>query len=250
MPAVSVPAARGTPRARQQGHGMRLAEPVMSELLRQVASGRYRPGALLPREADLATEFQVSRTVIREAVQMLQQRGVLRVQQGRGTDVRPHDHWQLLDPAVLGARLEFEPGSGVFDDLAVVRIALESTMAAAAADAIGTGALTELRALLELMAGELDEPEAFAEHDIAFHDLVITASGNTVGRAIMTTIAEPLRSSRRVTGRLPGANARAHRFHEDIYACLEARYPDGAAAAMRAHLTWNREHVPGRRTTH
>src|SRR5947207_11401845 len=79
----------------------RFASVVVEELARHIIGGGFPEGHLLPRLPDLCAEFGFSRTVIREGVKVLEERGLVRVEQGRGTTVQSRERWNLLDPLVI-----------------------------------------------------------------------------------------------------------------------------------------------------
>ncbi len=95
----------------------RFASVVAEELANRIISGALSTGQVLPTEPVLCEEFGFSRTVIREAVKMLEERGLVRVEQGRGTTVQPRDSWNLLDPVVLGIALDYDHDLSLLDDL-------------------------------------------------------------------------------------------------------------------------------------
>jgi len=68
--------------------GASLHHQVYAVLRSGIVSGRYPPGAFLPAEEALATEFSVSRVTIRRAMQSLEAEGLIERRQGRGTQVR------------------------------------------------------------------------------------------------------------------------------------------------------------------
>src|SRR5476649_1898002 len=109
----------------------RFASVVVEELGRQIISGRLAEGVVLPTEPALCEEFGFSRTVVREGVKLLEERGLVRVEQGRGTTVQSRDAWNLLDPAVLRIALTFDHDTELLDDLIAVRRLLEREMARA-----------------------------------------------------------------------------------------------------------------------
>src|SRR5438105_15083172 len=81
----------------------RFGSVVAEELMHRVIRGEIAAGAVLPTEPALVEEFGFSRTVIREALRQLEERGLVRIEQGRGTTVQSRDSWNLLDPLVLKA---------------------------------------------------------------------------------------------------------------------------------------------------
>src|SRR5258708_4100740 len=98
------------PRARR-----RLHEGMVAELSQGIARGELAAGSQLPPEPQLAEACGVSRTVVREAIQALVHRGLVTVDQGRGTIVSPPEAWDQLDPIVLRVRLEIPGGERLFD---------------------------------------------------------------------------------------------------------------------------------------
>src|SRR5271165_5831656 len=81
----------------------RLGQLVVASLIEQIVSGAYPEGSSLPPEPVLCQDFNVSRSVIRESVKLLEEKGLVVARQGQGTTVLAVDRWGLLDPLVLDA---------------------------------------------------------------------------------------------------------------------------------------------------
>src|ERR1051326_4248111 len=81
-----------------------LADQLVEHLVAAILRGDHPPDSRLPPEDRLAELFKVSRLTVREAVKELRHKGVVRVEQGRGTFVNPATRWTQLDPALLMAR--------------------------------------------------------------------------------------------------------------------------------------------------
>ena len=216
----------------------RLTEGMVSNLLERIVSGGLQAGDMLPPEGVLGAEFGVSRTVVREATKTLEAKGLVSVQQGRGSLVMPSANWSVLDAAVIDAQLEHDHGGRVFEDLTFVRAALESEMAAQAAERASPEIKQRMRAVLDEANEHRSDPDVFLQLDYAFHLLVMDASGISIARAIMLALEEPLQVARRLTDRIPGTIERGQEFHEEIFKAIldgDARH---ASRAMRAHLEW------------
>jgi DNA-binding FadR family transcriptional regulator len=219
----------------------RLAIPVVAALVDQVVGGALAPGAALPPEAALCTSFGVSRTVVREAIKVLEEKGLARVRQGHGTRVTEPDEWNLLDPVVLEATIRHDETMQILDDLVEVRVALECDMVRIAAQRMSSADLEELAGLVEELGSQRGRPEQYQETDTRFHDLIMRCSGNRLGRSIIRTIHPHARASSRYN---PPADdediRRSHEGHVAIYDCLARHDADGAAAAMAEHVmgTW------------
>ena len=181
-----------TPFVARDGRGSwrpaRFATVVVEELAHQIIGGSLAVGDVLPTEPVLCEQFGFSRTVIREAVKLLEERGLVRVEQGRGTTVQPRDAWNLLDPVVIRIALEYDDDMSLLDGLVTVRRLLEGEMARAAATRLNDAQLGALVENLTGMESSYDDYERFRAFDLAFHAIVMKASGNEVGLTIVRTI--------------------------------------------------------------
>lgn len=217
----------------------RMRDGVVGQVVEEIVGGGLAAGAKLPTEVELIRSFGVSRTVVREALKVLEEKGLIDVQHGRGAIVLPRERWSVLDPDVLGADLDGPEARRILEELTRVRLALECEMAERAALLVRPGQLEAMARSLARGAGLIAAPDDFLAADLEFHDLIMEAAGNGIARAIMDSIREPLARSRRITNRIPGGVSRAQAFHETILERLRRRDPDGARAAMRDHLLWH-----------
>jgi DNA-binding FadR family transcriptional regulator len=223
------------------GRPARLSVVVVSVLVDEIVSGRYPPASLLPPEPELCRSFDVSRSVVREAMKALEEKGLVRARQGRGTTITPPDEWNLLDPIVLEATIRADETMAVLDELVDVRAALESDMARAAAQLMSDADLAELKALLDELHGQVQDAARYQDTDTRYHDVIMRCSGNRLGRSIIRAIHPHARASSRYSPRADERDIRqAHAGHVAIYERLFARDGDGAAAAMQEHIrgTW------------
>lgn len=150
-----------------------------------IASGRLQPGDWLPREADVAGQFGVSRGIARECIRGLEERGMVWVTHGRGATVTAEARWDLLDPDVLGALLESGNGAAVLGEYLECRRILEIAAAGLAAERATPDDLAALSEAVERMTATaeraMDSPaseDLYHEADIAFHRALIDAGGN------------------------------------------------------------------------
>jgi DNA-binding FadR family transcriptional regulator len=166
----------------------RLASLVFEELGHRIIGGALSAGEVLPTEPALCEEFGFSRTVVREGLKLLEGRGLVRVEQGRGTTVQPRSSWDLLDPDVLRLALVYDDEMSLLDGLMMVRRVLEREMASIAAERLREDEIAKLRDLIDSMEGVYDDYEQFRVLDNAFHEIVMRASGNEVGLTIVRVI--------------------------------------------------------------
>jgi DNA-binding FadR family transcriptional regulator len=215
-----------------------LSRAVATELVQRIVSGAYPPGGTLPTEPALCETFSVSRTVIRESVKMLQEKGLVRVRQGSGTLITDPDSWNLLDEQVLSASIGAERDSGILDDLVVTRRLLEADMAFVAARTIDTAGLARLCELVDLMDTLVADWPRYMSRDREFHDVVMRASGNRIARGVVRALESQAADTARYVGH-PNADGciASNRGHREIYECIAAGDAEGAAAAMNRHIT-------------
>ena len=221
----------------------RLGDTVVAYLVDRIVGGVYPPDSVLPTEPVLCEEFSVSRTVIRESVKVLEEKGLVRAVPGRGTRVREQEAWNLLDPMVLEAHVRHDQTLAILDQLVTVRIALEAQMAADAADRISDLELAELEKQADALREALDDPVRHAEEDATFHGMIMKASGNLLGQAIIRSVHGKARLSHLYNAPpTPHDRNVSLSEHVAILELIRQRDSAGAADAMREHIarSWTR----------
>jgi GntR family transcriptional repressor for pyruvate dehydrogenase complex len=221
------------------------AAGAVADDLAQMILGELAPGASLPSEAELATRYDVSRLTIREAVKLLEGRGLLVIARGRKAVVREPDGAAFAD--FLTSIIRYDP-KGLFD-LVEVRLSLEvqsATLAAKRATRAGIAAIeSELQGMRDTVGdpGDTmshDQELGFHTHDVGFHEAVALASGNRVLGYLFEAMAQPLREGFFISRR--GHEHRGHTLHNTIAAhqrildCIRDGNGRAAADAMRLHL--------------
>lgn len=215
-----------------------LAKAITAELVQRIVRGVHQPGTPLPPEPALCETFAVSRTVVREAVKILQEKGLVQVRQGTGTIVTPPSEWDMLDDLVLGATIAEDKSVAILDDVVVTRRVLESDMANVAARQADQETVDRLRAQVDRMDELVGDPLTYEEHDRAFHDTIMQASGNRIARAVVRSLQSQVIRTAAYLGRTERALCVAsNRGHRRIYERIAAKDPAGAAEAMFAHIT-------------
>lgn len=228
----------------------RLGVAVVHDLVSAIVKGDVAPGQALPPEEALAQHFAVSRTVIRESVKRVEEKGLITVAPGRGTIVEPTTSWNILDRVVLSVMLENDDSLGVLDDLAVIRGALEGAMTAATASHQSDDEIAQVRASLEEMERTVEDLDEFPEADLRFHFLVMTLSRNELASNITKILFSRARQSARFLGH---QTSDAHHLtleeHRRVYDAIAAGDVAGAEAAMRTHIidAWQRRRLPTHR---
>ena len=222
---------------------VRLGDVVVRDLVTEIVTEVVEPGDVLPPEGSLSERFAVSRTVIRESVKRLDEKGLVTVSQGRGTIVNPPRRWNVLDRDVLSALVDNDESLEVLDELAVVRASLEAAMARAAASRRTDSRVAELRAAFALAEATIDDLDAYNQADAAFHELVMEQSGNRLAANITGILFARARESSRFVGVTHrDALRRTLEEHRRILDAIGAGDSELAAKAMRKHIlsSWER----------
>lgn len=214
-----------------------LTRELVEEIGGKIVRGDSAAGGSLPIEADLATQYDTSRTVVREAVKMLTAKGLVGSRPRRGTYVEPESKWNILDPDVLRWILQRRFSFDLMRDFLEARQGIEPRAAAIAAERQDREAIAEIGRRLEDMreaaAGRMDSLES----DIAFHIAILHASGNRFFVQFSHVIETALRFSIRLTNSEKGVRMASVADHERIYIAIEKGDARGAKEAASDLLT-------------
>ncbi|MBX7197135.1 MAG: GntR family transcriptional regulator [Sandaracinaceae bacterium] len=176
------PTGRGTtlpPEAGRDGLEDRKADLVARALLGRIVSGSYPVGSVLPREDELVVEHGASRSVIREAIKLLEVHRLVRPVRRRGTEVL--DPMRSLSPEVVRAMLTPRPGlvdRRMLAGLLEIRALLDVELSCLAAARRSDDDLRALDALLAELRGLLPDPEAYAARTPSVARLLARATQN------------------------------------------------------------------------
>lgn len=210
--------------------GRNLTQGMLDTLGRAIVIGRYekRP---FPTEAEIAKTHGVSRSVTREAVKMLTAKGLVSARPRQGTIVQPADTWNLFDTDVLRWMLERKFSVDLLFHFNQLRIAIEPTAAALAAQFHEPRDLEKIRAGLARMAAAEAGSDDPLDADIAFHVAILEASKNPFYVQFRSVVATALRTSIRVTNKMKGGIANVA-DHAAVADAIAARDAEGARVAM------------------
>jgi DNA-binding FadR family transcriptional regulator len=158
-----------------------------------ITAGDYPPGSVL-RTDELARQFEVSRSVMREAVRVLESMHLVVSRRRVGVTVRPADEWNVYDPQVIRWRLAGADRPRQLRSLTVLRSAVEPVAAGLAARHATAGQCAELTecALGMVATSRGHELAGYLVHDIAFHRMLLIASGNEMFARLGDVVAEVL----------------------------------------------------------
>ncbi|MBL0934664.1 MAG: FadR family transcriptional regulator [Rhizobiaceae bacterium] len=217
---------------------------VVHELGKSIVGGVYRSGSILPGDTELAERFDVSRTVLREAMKTLTAKGLVVPRARIGTRVTESSTWNFFDADVLTWHLERGVDFAFLHHLSDMRLSFEPNAARLAADRATKADIERLYACADAMENANSE-ESFALADLALHIAVLDASKNPFMYSVGTLIEAALVTSFKVSspyGEVARQNATA-KAHRAIVERIEARDPDGAARAIEHVIVDGRDRI-------
>lgn len=212
----------------------RLCEQVARQIQDLILGGHLPVDSQLPPERELAEKFGVSRTVIREAIKLLSERGLVEVVPGRGSFVTRLD----AEAVSLYMQLLVKARSASLTQFHEIRSALEVATAGFAAARATHRDIVQLRELVERIDDCLDreDKEGFIDADVRFHALLAESTHNPLFQVVLEPIMGTLAESRRVTYHVQDSPKRGQHFHKIILAAIERADVEGAREAMRQHM--------------
>lgn len=217
----------------------RTTDSVVEQLERMILERRLEPGDSLPPERELAAALSVSRNVLREALGVLGQKGLVRVTAGRGTTVVRPSTEHVED--ALTALITYDEISLV--ELCDARLLIEPELAASAARVATPEAIGRLDALMRILETTREDSEAHVAADRDFHAEIARLAGNRALAAMVQSIRAPVTHSMMLGTSVPRAIDTSDQDHHDVLDAIRMRDPDAAREAMVRHIRYVRDYV-------
>lgn len=228
---------------------LRPRQQVEETIRGAILSGDLKSGDMLPPEAELARQFNVSRTTLREALRVLSTQNLITKVPGAGGGnfVRSVDHHSLGTVVIESVDNLLAIGSIDFTEVAEVRQQLEVPSVRLAARNRSPEDMNRLREIVETQkTASVDDPD-IPELDREFHSLIARASGNRVLASFVAALhhaTEPVH----YLDLSPEVGRDTVRQHQAIVRAIEAQDEDAAELAIIEHLTYLRRHISAHQT--
>jgi GntR family transcriptional repressor for pyruvate dehydrogenase complex len=210
----------------------RAYESIVLHVQQLVEEGALKPGDKLPSERDLGERFGVGRSSVRDAIRILEVKGIVRSRQGGGTVVQslsPDSLVSLFADIVIRKR-------ALVDELMDVRRIIEPALAARAAVNASPEQIAELKEILARQRDKVRRGEPAVEEDFRFHNAIARAAGNSVVLAVLDTLINLLAETRQRTLQVTGRPEVSLAGHRRVLRAIERRSPEAAEDAMRRHI--------------
>lgn len=216
--------------------GRNLTHQVTYQLGAAIVRGDYGENQSLPTEALLCEQFDISRSVIREAVKMLTAKGLISSRPRQGIRVQPNNRWNMFDEDVLEWTLSSRPSLELLREFTELRMGIEPEAAILAARRQNRPAIADIEtALMRMEAAERGQDDPL-EADIAFHTAILLASENRFFIQLRSFIQTALRVSITSTNQLKGVEVASQSDHRAVYDAIAVGDGEAAHRASTALL--------------
>jgi DNA-binding FadR family transcriptional regulator len=217
---------------------------LLDKLGRLITDGDLTEGQVL-RTEELEARFDVSRTVTREAIRVLESMGMVTSRRRVGVTVARAGDWNVFDPRVIRWRLAGPGRVAQLRSLSELRSGFEpaaARFAAGRATPEQCGTLTG--AVMDMAVhGRSGDLRAYLDADILFHRTLLEASGNEMFGALADVVAEVL-TGRTTHGLMPRTpDPAAIRLHADVAQAVQASDATAAHRAMTGIITEAAEYM-------
>jgi GntR family transcriptional repressor for pyruvate dehydrogenase complex len=206
-------------------------QQVVEEIKRAVAGGTIKIGDKLPPERDLALQFGVSRTSIREAVRILSTLGLVKTTQGGGTYVTDLFSENVFSFLGFGSRLSRENYKLLFQ----ARFVLESGCIPFVLDKVNTKDIERLKSIVEDLKNETDI-QRLGLLDARFHESLVELAGNPILSSLYQMIYKMLKEGTSKVISYPNGKKLAIRDHYSIIQAIETKSKAKCIRAVEKHL--------------
>jgi GntR family transcriptional repressor for pyruvate dehydrogenase complex len=214
----------------------RISEEIVRQLRALIFDGKLQPGEKLPPERELAKSLNVSRVSLRDALNTLQGMGLIEIQQGNRTLVRPMTTRSINDPLVLFCKESPQNILQLFE----VRKYLDIGSASLAAERATAQQIQKLENIFQRMQDDLTQDRLGAKSDLDFHVTIVHATQNQAYNHLMTTIYDLLQAELRIAwgGIFSDLDSRKAllKQHKNILTAIKSKDPEGGSKASREHL--------------
>jgi len=210
----------------------RLVDNVVEQVITLIAESKLEAGSRLPPEMKLAEQIGVSRTVVREAMQILIAKGLVETRHGIGTTVRALGGEPILDHLALLVQLN----ELSLDNLHNVRSILEVEIAGIAAAQATPEEIEHLSHLVDKLEQDSADPMRYVEADGEFHRFLTQVAHNPLLVILLNSFAEIMKQVRVRVSKDPVVGLSGMPDHRRIMECVKAGDAPGARQAMADHL--------------
>lgn len=213
-----------------------ISQQIVAKIEATILNKEVLPGQKLPTEHEMCKMFSVSRTALREALRMLDARGLIDMRKGSGIFVADYTHAHASKP--MGLFLEMNFDKSYVMQIIEIRQMMEPDICRLAARNRTEEALLDLKQNLQEFIDDEGGSDRHAQLDLEFHSKIAHASGNTILPLIMEPLFNLMPKVKALivshVAHVKGQDAID--YHQAIFEKIKAQDEDGAYQAMAEHL--------------
>ncbi|MFD2117596.1 FadR/GntR family transcriptional regulator [Paenibacillus yanchengensis] len=206
-------------------------ETILDDMKQKIADGLWKPGERLPTLKQLAEQYMLSVTAVREALRILESQRFISIEHGRGMFIST-DPALLADPTAKFQGMEQQS----LLQLLEARSVLEPELAALCAVRATHSQRKQISHLAEIMPGQMERGEDFYTTDIAFHQTIAEGADNELLAQMLTVVADLSATGRRETNKLPNMQQKTTHYHMLIAVAIAEQNSDQARQLMKMHI--------------
>ncbi|TPK32954.1 transcriptional regulator NanR [Mesorhizobium sp. B2-5-4] len=218
----------------------KLSDEVFARLKRLITSGELQPGDDMPSERELMERFEVGRPAIREAMQALNNMGLVAISHGERAKVLQLTAKSIIKQVDGAAKIILSSSRDTLEHLKTARIFFERGMVREAAEKATSEDVQLLKATVAEQRAARGDSEAFISADMKFHTQIASISGNPIYVAVSEATLGWLKEYHTEMLIWTGKEKYTLTEHEEIIDRIEHRDADGAEKAMIKHLERSR----------
>ncbi|PLT34402.1 FadR/GntR family transcriptional regulator [Bacillus sp. V5-8f] len=216
----------------------KIYEIVAEHLYESIKNGNLPPGTKLDSIEQLALNFEVGRSAVREALSALRSMGLVEMRHGEGTYVKHFDPSLMAIPLSNAILMNKDDIAYLFE----VRKILETGAVAAAAEKRTKKDIADIEKALKAMKSARDDREKGEKADLSFHLAIARASKNPLLATLMNQVADMMAAAIRETRRIllystDNTVDTLYQEHVTIFEAIKAEDESGAREAMSLHLS-------------
>ena len=224
------------------GNGELLSKKISTEIENAIITHKLEVGYKFPSELELCKQFGVSRTAVREALSMLNAKGLISVEKGRGIFVAKMSSKNVTDP--MRNYLFNRVGVSSIVEIINARLIIEPEFARIAAINHNDEDIKTLEEDLEKLLSYQEDPKILASYDMNFHIDIAKATRNNLLPLVLQPIFKLMPDIKeKILSDVPEAHDSATVWHKKIFNAIKNRQSVEAYEVMQMHLTIAREHA-------
>jgi len=217
----------------------RLHSVVVKALEDRILTGAIKPGEMLPPEKELSEQLKVGRRAVREALRILQNKGLVEIRMGVGTTVLRNDLDSYLDTMMENMHSYLHTNIGELENVIEFRVIIESFALKCLVESPDTEAIVNLRANLreQRLALKNSDSEAYNYHHVLFHHTIVESLKNPIVLMVYDQVYKLIANRVMAAGQTPEQQQKSISEHTAIIDAVEASDWIACDLAIRRHLT-------------